>query len=135
MVLEDKTHHFNELLHDIKELLRESAEIRIGSGEQKKMDHSVDFTDREGNETKMKLFIVFKETDTPKHGASAEVSFEYQGNDYSFSYFAPNKKDLEFSEDIGKIRLDTKLKCYSSYKYELDYSIWRTDVWAGMYKE
>ena len=135
IVLEDKTRHFNDLLYDIKELLRKSVQFNIGSGEQKQPVHSVEFIDREGNEIKLVLSIKFEEINTPKHGGSAEVSFRYQDEDYSFKYFAPDGKDVDFSEEIGKIRLDIDLECNSTYKYELDYGIWRTDVWQGMHRE
>ncbi len=135
IVLEDRTHHFNDLLYDIKQLLRKSIQIDIGSGRQNKISHSLDFIDREGKEVNMELSVKIKETDIPLHGGIAEVSFRYQDKDYSFEYFSPHGKDIDFSEEIGKIRLDIGLECNSSYKYELDYSIWRTDVWQGMHRE
>ncbi len=135
VILEDRTRHFNDLLYDIKQLLRKSIQFNIGSGEQKQIDHSIDFIDREGKEVKLELSIKFEETNTPRHGGSAEVSFRYQDDDYSFKYFAPDGKDIDFSEEIGKIRLDIDLECNSTYKYELDYSIWRTDVWQGMHRD
>ena len=135
IILEDRTRQFNSLVYDIKQLLRESIQFNIGSGEDKQVVHSVDFIDREGTEVKMELSLKFEETDTPRHGGSAEVSFSYQGKDYSFKYFAPHGKDIDFSEEIGKIRLDIDLECNSTYKYELDYSIWRADVWQGMHRE
>ncbi|MCK5154236.1 MAG: hypothetical protein KAQ93_07745, partial [Spirochaetales bacterium] len=135
IVLEDKTYHFNDLIHDIRQLIRKSIQIDIGSGEQKEISHSIDFIDREGEEVKLELSMKFKETDTPSHGGTAEVNFRYQDKDYSFEYFAPHGKDIDFSEEIGKIRLDIDLRCNWSYKYELKYSIWRTDVWPGMFRE
>jgi len=135
IVLEDKTRHFNDRLYDIKQILRKSIKINIGSGEQNEIGHSIDFIDRDGQKVTMELSLNFEETDTPLHGGIAEVSFRYQDKDYSFSYFAPHGKDIDFSEEIGLIRLDIGLECNSSYKYELDYSIWRTDVWQGMHRE
>ena len=135
IVLEDKTRHFNDLLYDIKQLIRKSLKVNLGSEEQKAIDTPIEFTDREGNKIKIDLSIQFRETNSPRHGGSAEVTLRYQDKEYSFSYFAPHGKDLDFSQEIGKIRLDIGLECYSSYKYELDYSVWRTDVWQGMHRE
>ncbi len=135
IVLEDRTRLFNDIIYDIKQLLRKSIQFNIGSGEKKQAIHSVDFTDREGNNIQLELSLIFRETDTPRHGASAELTFRYQDKDYSFKYFAPQGKDIDFSEEIGKVRLDITLECNSSYRYDLDYSIWRTDVWSGMYRE
>ena len=135
IVLEDQTHHFNDLLYDIKQLLRKSIKIDIGSGEQKQISHFVDFIDREGKDVKMELSIKYKETDAPSRGGSADVYFRYQDKDYNFKYFVPHGKDIDFSEEIGKIRLDIDLECNSLYEYELDYSIWRTDVWQGMHRD
>ncbi len=135
IVLEDKTRHFNDRLYDIKQLLRKSIQINIGSGEQNKIKHSVDFIDRDGQKVYMELSVKIVETNTPRHGGRAEVSIRYQDKDYSFEYFAPHGKDIDFSEEIGLIRLDIGLECNSSYKYEMDYSIWRTDVWQGMHRE
>ena|GEM_PF-5656576 len=115
--------------YDIKQLIRKSLKVNLGSEEQKAIDTPIEFTDREGNKIKIDLSIQFRETDSPRHGGSAEVTLRYQDKEYSFSYFAPHGKDLDFSREIGKIRLDIGLECYSSYKYELDYSVWRTDVW------
>jgi hypothetical protein len=135
IVLEDRTRHFNDLLYDIKKLLRKSIKFNIGSGEQKQIAHSVEFIDREGKEIKLELSLEFEETDSPEHGGRAKVSFRYQDKDYNFEYFAPHGKDIDFSEEIGKIRLDIDLECNSTYRYELDYSIWRTDVWQGMHRD
>jgi len=135
IVLEDKTRHFNDLLYDIKQLLRKSIKVDPGSGEESEISHSVEFVDRVGNEVKLNISILFKETESPRHGGSAEVTFRYQDEDYSFTYFSPMGKDTDFSEKIGLVRLDFDLDCNSSYKLELDYSIWRTDVWQGMHRE
>jgi TolB-like protein len=135
IVLEDKTRHFNDRLYDIKQLLRKSMKIDIGLGNFNQIEHSIDFIDREGNEVNMELSLKFKETDVPEKGGRAEVSFTYQDKEYNFEYFAPHGKDIDFSEKIGLIRLDIDLECNSSYKYELDYSIWRTDVRQGMHRE
>lgn len=135
IVLEDRTHHFNDLLYDIKQLLRKSTQIDLGSGEQSRIAHSVKFIDREGQEITLEISFTFEETDIPEKGGSADVKFKYQDKEYIFKYFAPHGKDIDFSEEIGKIRLDIDLECNSSYKYELDYSLWRTDVWQGMHRE
>lgn len=135
IILEDKTRHFNDRLYDIKQLLRKSIKFDIGTGEKKEEAHSLVFIDREGAEVNLELSLHFEETVTPRHGGSAEVSFKYQDEEYSFEYFAPHGKDIDFSEEIGKIRLDIDLECNSAYKYELDYSIWRTDVWQGMHRD
>ena len=135
IVLEDKTRHFSDLVRDIRDLLRESLRIDLGSGEQKQTVHSVEFIDREGQEVRLELVVVFSEVDNPLHGGSAEVSFRYQDKDYSFQYFAPDGKDIDFLEEIGKVKININLDCYSSYMQELDYSIKRTDVWPGMHRE
>ncbi len=135
IVLEDRTRHFNDLLYDIKQLLRKSLRVNLGSGEQKAIETPIEFIDRDGNKIKILLSIQFRETDSPRHGGSAEVTLRYQDKEYSYNYFAPHGKDLEFSQEIGKIRLDIGLDCNSTYKYELDYSVWRTDVWQGMHRE
>ena len=135
IVLEDQTKHFNDLLYDIKKLLRETIKIDLGSGEESKISHYGEFIDREGNEVKLNISILFKETNTPRPGGSVEVTFRYQDEDYSFTYFSPVGKDTDFSEKIGLVRLDFDLNCNSSYKLELNYSIWRTDVWQGMHRE
>lgn len=135
IVLEDGTRHFNDWLRDIKQLLRKSLQFDLGSGDQKQITHSIDFIDREGRAIELELSIKFEETDTPKQGGHAEVFFIYQDKEYNFEYFSPAGKDTDFSEEIGIIRLDIDLECNSSYSYELDYSIWRTDVWQGMHRE
>lgn len=135
IVLEDRTRHFNDLLYDIKQLLRKSLKVNLGSGEQKERETPIEFIDRDGNKIKILLSIRFRETDSPRHGGSAEVTLRYQDKEYSYNYFAPHGKDLDFSREISKIRLDIGLDCNSTYKYELDYSVWRTDVWQGMHRE
>jgi TolB-like protein len=135
IVLEDQTYHFSDLLYDIKELLRKSVKVNQGSGEHKQIFHPIEFINRDGENIKLELAVKFEEVDTPEHGGSAEISFIYEGEEYSFSYFSPIGKDTDFSEEIGLVRLDISLECNSSYKLELDYSIWRTDVWSRMYLE
>lgn len=135
IIIEDKTRHFNDLLYDIKQLLRKSIKIEPGSGEQNQVVHSVEFIDREGLEVEMEISLKLEETDIPEHGGSAGILFSYQDKDYSFDYFSPTGKNTYFSEEIGEIRLDIDLECNSLYRYELDYSIWRTDVWQGMHLE
>jgi TolB-like protein len=135
IVLEDETRHFNSLLYDIKQLLRKSLKVDLGKDEKQQTSHSVDFIDRDGKQIKLELSLIFEETDSPEKGGRAEVSFKYQDEEYNFEYFSPAGKDTDFSEEIGKIRLDFDVECNSTYKYELDYSIWRTDVWQGMHRE
>jgi len=135
IVLEDGTRHFNESLYSIKQLLRESLKVDLGKDEKKQTSHLLDFIDREGKKIKLELSLEFNEIVTPEKGGRAVINFRYQGEEYNFEYFSPHGKDTDFSEEIGKIRLDIGLECNSSYKYELDYSIWRTDVWQGMHRE
>ena len=78
IVLEDRTRHFNDLLYDMKQLLRKSMQLDLGSGEQKQIANSVKFVDREGKEVKLELAIKFEETGIPEHGAYAEVIFRYE---------------------------------------------------------
>ncbi len=135
IVLEDQTHHFNDLLYKMKKLLRKDLSIVPGKGEQKQISHSLEFTDREGENVDIELTLEWGETDIPRNGGHSSVSLVYQNKEYPFEYFSPSGKNLEFSEKIGKIRLDIVLDCSSDYHWDLDYSVWRTDIWQGMHRE
>ncbi len=135
IILEDKTRHFNDLLYRMMLLLRKEMSITPGKADSKQVSHSLKFTDREGKVINISLVIDFKETDTPKKGGNADIRLTYQGKPTRYTYFAPSGEELEFSEKVGKIKLDLDLDCSASYGWDLGYSIWRTDIHQGMHQE
>ncbi len=135
IILEDKTRHFNDLLYRMMLLLRKEMSITPGKADSKQVSHSLKFTDREGKVINISLVIDFKETDTPKKGGNADIRLTYQGKPTRYTYFAPSGEELEFSEKVGKIKLDLDLDCSASYGWDLGYSIWRTDIHQGMHRE
>ncbi len=135
ITLEDRTRHFNDLLYKMKQLLREDISITPGKAESKHISHSLEFTDREGDVIKIDISLDLEETDNPEKGENAVILLQYQEKPYHFTYFAPSGKHLEFSEEVGKIKLNFGLDCSSGYHWDLDYSIWRTDIHQGMHRE
>ena len=135
LILEDKTRHFNELLYKMMRLLRKEVSITPGKADNKQVSHSLKFTDREGKVINISIVLDFKETDTPEKGGKADIRLTYQGKPSRYTYFAPSGKELEFSEKVGKIKLDLDLDCSASYRWDLGYSIWRTDIHQGMHRE
>lgn len=135
ITLEDETRHFNDQLYKIMKLLRKTISIVPGEKKSARAHEVIQFTDRDGADVEIILDLVWKEILEPKRGGSAEVTLIYQNTPHTFTFFAPSGKDVDFSEKIGKVKLNLSLECSRSYAWDLDYDLWRTDVHQGMHRE
>ncbi len=135
VTLEDKTRHFSDHLRRIRKLLDESFKVPALEGRVLKKHYSLEFTDRNGVQIPIELDVLMKEAVLPSEGGRAEITLRYKGDEHDFSYFVPLKKGKEFKEDIGKIRLDVSFDWYPPIRCELRYSIYRTDIQPGMYRQ
>lgn len=134
IILEDKTSHFNGILYDLQQVIRE--ELRMNPKEESLLtaEHSESFIDRNGKTIHIDLKVKWEKTETPEQGGKATILLNYDGDEYSYEYFAPMGKDLDVKETIGKVKLDFDLVCREWYM-DLDYSIWRTDIYQGLHRE
>ena len=135
VILEDKTRHFSDHLRRIRNLLDESIMVPSLEGNVLKKHYSLEFTDREGIRIPVELDVLMKEADSPSEGGRAEIILRYQGEEYNFSYFVPLKKAKDFTENAGKICLDVSFDWYPPIRCELRYSIDRTDIQPGIYRQ
>ncbi|MDC7241383.1 MAG: CsgG/HfaB family protein, partial [Spirochaetales bacterium] len=62
LVLEDRTNHFNSILYDMQQVIRERIEIKPGSNEPAEASHEASFTDRQGKVYEITLDITFLES-------------------------------------------------------------------------
>ncbi len=134
LILQDKTRHFNETLYELQQQIRDDLELKIQEGETlKEVTESASFQDRQGNRVDMELSIQWEMISQDQ--AAAKVLFSYNGEEHSFEYACERGKDEDFEELIGKVRLEIDLDCRSDWTWELDYSVWRTDIYQGLHRE
>lgn len=134
IILEDKTNHFNGILYDLQQVIREDLRMKPKEESLLTAEHKTSFIDRNGETVTIELQIRWEKTDTPEAGGKASVNLIYNEEEYSYEYFAPMDQDLDVEETIGKISLDIDLEC-SEWYMDLDYSIWRTDIYQGLHRE
>lgn len=136
LVLEDKTTHFNSILYDLQQVIRERIRlVPDSSGETVRAEHSTSFEDRKGKEIPVILEINFFESESSDGGGTALVHLVFDGEEQNFKYSCLPGKSEDFKVDLGIAELKIELDCYSQYKWDLDYSIWRTDIYQGLHRE
>ena len=138
--LEDQTRHFNSLLYDLQQVIREDLKLRVREGDtSQSAKETAFFLDREGNRVEITLSLLWeKETAGPEGketGGKADIQLDYNGETHQYSYTIPAGEERDVKEIIGKVRLELSLNCRSEWSWELDYGIWRTDVYQGLHRE
>ncbi|MDC7232632.1 MAG: CsgG/HfaB family protein [Spirochaetales bacterium] len=144
LVLEDRTTHFNSILYDMQQVVRKRTDLVPGSQDTVRVEHDSGFTDREGKEVPIVLQISFFENppaegsggnDESGGSATALVHMKYDGEEYNLKFDCPAGESEDFEQIIGKVKLSIDLSCYSEYRWTMDYSIWRQDIYQGLHRE
>ncbi|MDA3956713.1 CsgG/HfaB family protein, partial [Oceanispirochaeta sp.] len=125
LILEDKTNHFNSLIYNMQQIVRERIDLIPGSGETARAEHVTSFTDREGVVIPVKLTLSFIETEGEESKGLALIHLEYNGETQDLSYSCLPGKSEEFVVKLYKSDLNVEMDCSSDYRWELNYSIWR----------
>ena len=134
LILQDKTRHFNETLYELQQQIRDDLELKIQEGETlKEVSESAAFQDRQGKRVDMELSVRWEKISQDQ--ARATAFFTYNGEEHSFEYTCVRGKDEDYEESVGKVRLEMDLDCRSDWNWELDYSVWRTDIYQGLHRE
>ncbi|MBF9018140.1 MULTISPECIES: CsgG/HfaB family protein [unclassified Oceanispirochaeta] len=135
LVLEDKTTHFNSILYDLQQVIRERTTLIPGSGETARVEHNTTFLNRKAEEVSIDLEINFIESEDEPGGGLALVHLIYDGMEQNLKYSCPSGVSEDFKLDLGNAELRIDLDCYSEHRWKLDYSIWRTDIYQGLHRE
>ncbi len=136
LILEDKTRHFNETLYELQQLIRDDLDLRIQEGDSRKViTESAGFLDRTGQKVDIELSVIWERNQEDPEEAIASVTLKYNGEEHAYRYTSRQGRVDEFEQTIGKVRLEMDLSCRSEWNWELDYSVWRTDVYQGLHRE
>lgn len=133
LVIEDKTNHFNAILYDLQQVIREDIDLIPGSEETVRAEHSTSFTDRQGIEFPIVLDINFIESNDGR--GIALVHLIYKGEEQNLKYSCPSGEEKDFELELEKSQLRINLDCESEYRWRLSYSIWRNDIYQGLHRE
>jgi TolB-like protein len=123
-VVRAQAYHFNEILYDLMQLLRE--DVRFDSlGAEGKLSHEVTFLDREGERVDILLELSARQEDQL---VELEATLTYDGTPHTFALSNRDDEERELRREIGKILLDIEID-----RNSIDYSIWRTDIRQNMW--
>ncbi len=131
LVLEDKTRHFNSIIYDMQQIIRERVEVTPGSGENAVAEHSASFTDREGKVYEIGLDLSFEETG--EGSGKARIHLIYDGSEQILEYLCAAGEEKEITLELDKAELRIDMECDSKWTWRLNYSIWRTDIYQGLH--
>lgn len=130
VILRDKTRHFNSLISDHLYIVWEGLKIEKGENTPVQRIHDKSLTDRSGKVIPVILTILAE----PKDAYYLfKIDFNYNGKIYNFEIVPDEGKDLVFEEDIEKTKLKIKINDRYEGRYELDYSVKRTDIRQNMF--
>ncbi len=132
VVLRDETRHFNDLIYDHLYLIWEGFRIEKDNDEPAQRIHDKTFTDREGNEIPVSLDILSVMAEGKR---KFDVSFTYSGKKHDFSLETVSEGDAVLDEKIGKVRLKVTVDSRYPDRFDIDYSVKRTDIWQNMQNE
>ena len=135
IILEDKTSHFNGIIYDLQQIIRDELKLKPKEESLLTAEHSGSFVDRDGKTIDIDLQIRWEKTESPEQGGKATVLLVYNGEEHNYEYFSPQGEDLDIEETVEKVKLDMELECRSEWYWDLDYGIWRTDIYQGMHRD
>ena len=132
VILRDRTRHFNDIISDHLYLMWEGFKVIKEDASPVQRITEKTFTDREGIETPIELAILAQ----PQGDYYLfKVTYNYKGKEYKYEIVPEKGKDLEFKEDVGKTRLEIEINDRYEGRYEIDYTVKRTDIKQNMFRE
>ena len=132
VILRDKTRHFNDLISKHLYLVWEGFKVQKNDNFPVQRIHEKIFTDRTGKDIPVILTILAEPKETYY---LFKIDFNYSGKKYNFEIVPDEGKDFLFEEDIEKIKLKIKINDRYKGRYEVDYSVKRTDIRQNMFRE
>jgi hypothetical protein len=119
--------HFNSVVYRESQLVRESTRINE-ENPTFTASHKADFQDRQGRLIPLSLEISGRRA---AGSSSAEMTVNYDGQTITLS---SDSTQPEIEREPGIISITLEVNHYNSYT-EVDYEIWRTDIYQGMHRE
>ncbi len=132
VILRDGTRHFNDLIYKHLYIIWEGFKIVKKDTIPVQRMHEKFFTDRTGREIPVELVINCKPSGD---FYMFYITVVYNGKDYDYEIEPEKGKDTVFEKDIEKIRVKIKINDRYKGRYEVDYSVKRTDIWQNMFRE
>lgn len=124
-VIRATAQHFNSILYDMKQLIREEMSLRALTDILKRQ-HEFAFTSRGGEQIEGSLEI---SAENSNGAVTVRALFTLQDKPYNFTLSAAEGEN-ELKEEFSPVELRIEVETD-----EVDYSIWRTDIWQNMFYE
>ena len=125
-VIRARAMHFNAILYELMELLREDIRISSLKGTGRiSREHDASFIDRQGETVQVRLEIIALSKDKD---VEVKAILTYENKPHTLDLISINGQRKEIKQEIGKIEL--KLSIDQS---RISYSIWRTDISQNMF--
>jgi TolB-like protein len=132
-VVRAQARHFNDLIYGLTHLLREDLRLRSDDLDSPlNLDHDVSFTDREGRLVQVVLELELSPTED---GVALEVQLLYDGEQHHFVLGSTPGLEEKRKEEVGKVELELSIDNRYGDRFEVDYAIWRTDIWQNMWRD
>jgi TolB-like protein len=140
-VVRSDARHFNDVLYKLIRLLDGEIKVAVAdAGKPVSRSHDASFTDREGRRVPIKVSV---ETARPGSGSTAptgsaapleaNVVLGYDGNEQRYRLRSMAGKETELSEKVGKVELQLSIDARYEGRFEVDYSLTRTDIEQNMW--
>jgi TolB-like protein len=119
--------HFNNIIYNLKQLVREDIRFReLEGGSRVRREHDASFVDREGRPIPINLTVVARRQEEQLE-YTVEVS--YGGELHRWDLSGPIEERREIREQVGKVEVWLEVE-----SRDLSYSIWRRDIEQGMFR-
>jgi TolB-like protein len=126
-VLRSNARHFNDILYQLQELLREEVtREELSRTPQVKRQHDVSFTDRSGRRIPVVLSL---EARRQADSLAVRAVVRYDGEETTLNLAAGAEEDKELRQAIGLV--DVMLSIDSG---ETSYEVWRNDIQQNMFR-
>ncbi len=133
LVLEDETGHFNSKLYNLSQQLWERITINPRETSSGSAAHNISFLDRQGEAIKLELILsMFREEDGT---GRAVIDLIYQGREEHHEVLCLPEEEEELEIKLEKLDVDIELDCSYPTRWDLSYSVWRSDIYQGLHRE
>lgn len=133
IVLEDPTRHFNDRLHRLHHVLRDSHTFYLPDSEDYHKEWTFSFVDRMGENVGGSFTMhIFPDNNG---SATAEVLLVYNHERKAYTLECLKDKKVEFDETVGLLDLDIELNARYPGRVSASWDIGRNDIYQGLHRE
>lgn len=129
-VLRDPSRHFNSIIYDLMKLSSGDARSEDLQGNPVIIEDTVTFTDRDGTD-----HLITAALESYSDDVGSGITCRLTCDDREETLKAPFQRDRETEHEIslGIVEIEVDIS-FRYNRYEVDYSLWRTDIEQNMWR-